>query len=221
MLIGAMTPCPCGYYGDRVQECTCSNAMVSRYQADKRHPANLGAAAGPRQCCAQVDIHIEVPRVEYEKLSDDRLGEPSAAIHKRVEAARARQEARLAGTRMLANADMGPGEVRDYCRLDDAGKSLLKAAMQQHRGGTCMSARAYHRILKLARTIADPSMPQGRPGRQRRDPDSTFGEGDSVQTEKTKLNCDPTSIPLRKHCHGSQSWGPWARANCPLWSRYQ
>jgi hypothetical protein len=92
-----------------------------------------------------------VPRVEYEKLSDERLGEPSAAIRKRVEAARTRQAARFAGTRMLANADMGPGEVRDFCRLDDAGKSLLKAAMQQLH----MSTRAYHRILKLARTIAD------------------------------------------------------------------
>jgi len=133
-----MNPCPCGY-GDPVKACTCSNAMVSRYQ--KR-------ISGP--LLDRIDIHIEVPRVEYEKLSDDRLGEPSAAIRKRVEVARARQAARFEGTRMLANADMGPGEVRDYCRLDDAGKSLLKAAMQQLH----MSARAYHRILKLARTIA-------------------------------------------------------------------
>ena len=119
--------------------------MASRYQ--KR-------ISGP--LLDRIDIHIEVPRVEAtlrvdEKLSDDRLGEPSAAIRKRVEVARARQAARFEGTRMLANADMGSGEVRDYCRLDDAGKSLLKAAMQQLH----MSARAYHRILKLARTIAD------------------------------------------------------------------
>jgi magnesium chelatase family protein len=140
MLIGALNPCPCGYYGDPVRECTCSNAMVSRYQ--KR-------ISGP--LLDRIDIHIEVPRVEYEKLSDDRLGEPSAAIRVRVEAARARQAARFEGTRMLTNADMGPAEVREYCRLDDAGKSLLKAAMQQLH----MSARAYHRILKLARTIAD------------------------------------------------------------------
>jgi len=138
-----MNPCPCGYYGDPVQECTCSNAMVSRYQ--KR-------ISGP--LLDRIDIHIEVPRVEYEKLSDERLGEPSAAIRQRVEAARARQAARFEGTRMLANAVMGPGEVRDFCRLDDAGKSLLKAAMQQHPEGTRMSARAYHRILKLARTMA-------------------------------------------------------------------
>ena len=140
MLIGSMNPCPCGYYGDAVRECTCSFAMVSRYQ--KR-------ISGP--LLDRIDIHIEVPRVEYEKLSDDRLGEPSAAIRARVEAARERQRQRFVGTRFLTNADMGPGEVRDYCQLDGAGKSLLRAAMQQLH----MSARAYHRILKLARTIAD------------------------------------------------------------------
>jgi magnesium chelatase family protein len=87
--------------------------MVSRYQ--KR-------ISGP--LLDRIDIHIEVPRVEYEKLSDERLGEPSAAIRKRVEAARARQAARFAGTRMLANADMGPGEVREFCRLDDVPAEL-------------------------------------------------------------------------------------------------
>ena len=135
-----MNPCPCGYYGDPVKECTCSPMMVSRYQ--KR-------ISGP--LLDRIDIHIEVPRVEYEKLSDDRLGEPSAAIRARVEAARERQVRRFAGTGLLANADMGPAEVRDFCQVDLAGKSLLKAAMQQLQ----MSARAYHRILKLARTIAD------------------------------------------------------------------
>jgi magnesium chelatase family protein len=99
----------------------------------------------------RIDIHIEVPRVEYEKLSDDRLGEPSQAIRERVEAAREQQRGRFEGTRLLTNADMGPAEVREQCRIDDAGKSLLKAAMRQLQ----MSARAYHRILKLARTIAD------------------------------------------------------------------
>jgi magnesium chelatase family protein len=103
----------------------------------------------------RIDIHIEVPRVEYEKLSDERLGEPSAAIQARVEAARECQRRRFAGAALLTNADMGPAEVREYCLVDDAGRSLLRAAMQQRPGGTRMSARAYHRILKLARTIAD------------------------------------------------------------------
>ena len=118
--------------------------MVSRYQ--KR-------ISGP--LLDRIDIHIEVPRVEYEKLSDERLGEPSAAIRARVEAARERQRRRFAGTALLTNADMGPAEVREYCPVDDAGRNLLRAAMQQRPEGTRMSARAYHRILKLARTIAD------------------------------------------------------------------
>jgi len=141
MLIGAMNPCPCGYFGDPVKECTCSMSVISRYQ--KR-------ISGP--LLDRIDIHVDVPRVEYEKLSDDRLGEPSAAIRARVEAARQRQRQRFAASaRLLSNADMGPAEVREHCPLDDAGKGLLRAAMQQLH----LSARAYHRILKLARTIAD------------------------------------------------------------------
>ena len=114
--------------------------MISRYQ--KR-------ISGP--LLDRIDIHVEVPRVEYDKLTDDRLGEPSAAIRERVEAARERQRQRFAGTRLTCNADMGPAEVREYCRIDDAGRSLLRVAMTQ----LSMSARAFHRILKLARTIAD------------------------------------------------------------------
>ena len=140
MLVAAMNPCPCGYFGDPTHECTCSPAMVSRYQ--KR-------ISGP--LLDRIDIHIEVPRVEYEKLADDRLGETSALIRQRVEAARERQRRRFAGTHLTCNADMGPAEVREYCQVDEAGRSLLKAAMRQ----LAMSARAFHRILKLARTIAD------------------------------------------------------------------
>ena len=140
MMIAAMNPCPCGYYGDPVKECTCNFGLVSRYQ--KR-------ISGP--LLDRIDIHIEVPRVEYEKLTDERLGEPSVAVQKRVEAARERQRQRFNGTGLLSNADMGPAEVRTLCQIDDSGKSLLRAAMQQLQ----MSARAYHRILKLSRTIAD------------------------------------------------------------------
>jgi magnesium chelatase family protein len=114
--------------------------MVSKYQ--KR-------VSGPLM--DRIDIHVEVPRVEYEKLSGDRLGEPSARIRARVEGARERQRRRFAGTKLACNADMGPAEVRQFCAVDEAGKNLLRAAMQQLQ----MSARAYHRILKLARTIAD------------------------------------------------------------------
>lgn len=139
-------PCPCGYHGDPVKECTCSLTQVLRYQ--KR-------ISGP--LLDRIDIHIEVPRVEYDKLTSNRLGESSAQIRERVERARERQRQRFtasgdgAGPHLQCNGDMGPAEVRRYCEVDDQGKSLLRAAMQQMQ----MSARAYHRILKLARTIAD------------------------------------------------------------------
>jgi len=93
-----------------------------------------------------------VPRVDYEKLSDRRLGEPSATIRGRVEAARKRQRERFKNVEGVAcNAEMRPAEIREYCELDAAGQSLIKAAMRQMH----LSARAYHRILKLSRTIAD------------------------------------------------------------------
>ena len=99
----------------------------------------------------RIDIHVEVPRVDYEKLTDDRRGELSATVRERVERARGVQRQRFAGTGLVCNAEMGPTEVRDVCRLDEAGRALVRAAMQQLQ----MSARAFHRILKLARTIAD------------------------------------------------------------------
>ena len=135
-----MNPCPCGDYGDPVKECTCSLANVLHYQ--KRNSGPL---------LDRTDIHVQAPREDYEKLSGNRLGEPSEKIRERVEQARARQRQRFAGTNLQANADMGPAEVQQYCAIDDAGKNLLRPAMQQMQ----MSARAYHRILKLARTIAD------------------------------------------------------------------
>ncbi|HVN54632.1 MAG TPA: YifB family Mg chelatase-like AAA ATPase [Anaerolineaceae bacterium] len=139
-LIGAMNPCPCGYFGDPLKPCTCSAGMVTRYQ--KR-------ISGP--LLDRIDIHIQVPRVEYEKLSDSRLGEPSTTVRERVEIARKRQRQRFQGSDVACNADMHPAEVRKFCALDDAGRSLMKAAMSQLQ----LSARAYHRVLKLARTIAD------------------------------------------------------------------
>jgi magnesium chelatase family protein len=107
----------------------------------------------------RIDIHIEVPRVDYEKLSGDRLGESSEAIRARVQAARDIQTKRYSSIRIsnnelsniVCNADMRVGEIRQFCRLQDEGQSLMRAAMTQLN----LSARAYHRILKLARTIAD------------------------------------------------------------------
>jgi magnesium chelatase family protein len=139
-LIGAMNPCPCGYYGDPVKACTCSASTITRYQ--KR-------LSGPM--LDRIDIHVDVPRVDYEKLSDQRLGEPSAVVRARVEAARQIQLQRFAGSKVHHNADMGVAEVRKFCELDAEGRALVKAAMAQMQ----LTARAYHRVLKLARTIAD------------------------------------------------------------------
>ena len=145
MLVGAMNPCPCGWFGDTQHECTCNMSTVGRYQ--KR-------LSGP--LLDRIDIHVEVPRVDYDKLSDTRRGEPSKVIRARVEvSARAPAAALRRGRRQRqAPVDQrryGPGEIREFCPVDDAGHSLLRAAMRQLN----MSARAYHRTLKLARTIAD------------------------------------------------------------------
>ncbi len=139
-LVAAMNPCPCGYYNDPVKPCTCSSSTVTKYQ--KR-------ISGP--LLDRIDIYVEVPRVEYDKLSDKRLGEPSEVVRARVEAARSRQRARFKENGLASNADMRPVEVRKFCPLDESCSNLMRTAMSQFQ----LSARAYHRILKLARTIAD------------------------------------------------------------------
>ena len=140
MLVGAQNPCPCGYYGDPTHPCTCSNAMITRYR---------NRISGPLM--DRIDIHVEVPRVPVEKLTARRRGEPSEMVRERVEAARRRQTERFQGTPLHANGDMGASEVKHFCELDEAGTQLMKSAMRQMN----LSARAFHRILKLARTIAD------------------------------------------------------------------
>jgi magnesium chelatase family protein len=151
---GAMNPCPCGYLNDPVKSCTCSTGTVTKYQ--KR-------ISGP--LLDRIDIHIEVPRVDYDKLSDRRTGEPSGTIRARVETARQRQRERFAALKdpsdgrhpaggchpVSCNADMRPAEIRQFCTLDATGQSLMRSAMSQLQ----LTARAYHRVLKLARTIAD------------------------------------------------------------------
>jgi len=140
MLVGAMNPCPCGYFGDPVRQCTCPPALVSRYQ--KR-------ISGP--LLDRIDIFVEVPRIEYEKLADDRLGESSEAIRVRIETARIIQRQRFEGSKLTCNADMTPVEIRSFCRTEPAAQRLLQTAVRQ----LSLSARSFHRILKLARTIAD------------------------------------------------------------------
>jgi magnesium chelatase family protein len=145
-LVGAMNPCPCDYYGDSLKPCTCAPSAVTKYQ--KRISGPLLDRKVPRDFYG-IDIHIEVPRVDYEKLSSDRLGGSSETIRVRVEAARQRE--RFDGTEIVCNADMRVAEVRKFCKLDEAGASLVRAAMSQLQ----LSARGYHRALKLALTIAD------------------------------------------------------------------
>jgi len=140
MLVGAMNPCPCGYYGDPFRQCSCNPSLVARYQ--KR-------ISGP--FLDRVDIFIEVPHIDYEKLSDDRLGEASRKVQQRVTAARLRQQKRFEGINMSSNNEMTPVEVREFCRTEEDARNLLKAAMKQLH----LSARAFHRILKLALSIAD------------------------------------------------------------------
>jgi magnesium chelatase family protein len=135
-----MNPCPCGYYGDPVRQCTCSPGTVARYQ--KR-------ISGP--FIDRVDMFIEVPHVDYEKLADDHLSEPSQNIRERVETARELQLKRFKGSKLVCNAEMTTIEVRKFCTVEDSAKSLLKAAMKQ----LYLSARGFHRVLKLGRTIAD------------------------------------------------------------------
>ncbi len=140
MLVGAMNPCPCGFYGDNFKPCTCAPLMVSRYQ--KR-------ISGP--LLDRIDLFVEVPRVEYQKLVSEEESEGSAHVRERVEKARERQRQRFANTRLLSNADMTPVEVRAHCQVEPAAQGLLQMAMQQLH----LSARGFHRVLKLSRTIAD------------------------------------------------------------------
>jgi magnesium chelatase family protein len=140
MLVAAMNPCPCGYYTDPIKECSCSLNTITRYQ--KR-------ISGP--LLDRIDIQVEVPRVDYDQLSSDRLGEASSEVQKRVERARRVQEGRLRNSPRSANGDMVPKEIREFCPLDSDCRMLLRTASQQ----LGLSARAYHRVLKISRTIAD------------------------------------------------------------------
>ena len=140
MLIAAMNPCPCGFFEDPVRDCTCTSTAILKYQKK---------ISGP--LLDRIDIHTHVPRIEFDKLASTAPAEPSSAIRARVEAARAVQAGRFDGSSIVCNADMGPAEVRQFCRLDLASENLMRSAMAKMH----LSARAFHRLLKLARTMAD------------------------------------------------------------------
>jgi magnesium chelatase family protein len=132
---------PGGYHGDPTRACTCAPSAIARYQQ---------RISGP--LLDRIDIHVEAPRVDYEKLTGRGESETSAVVRRRVLAARERQARRFAGhERVRVNAEMGPAEVRRYCEVEPSAQPLLRAAAQRLQ----LSARAFHRVLKLARTIAD------------------------------------------------------------------
>jgi magnesium chelatase family protein len=142
MLAAAMNPCPCGYFNDKQRDCMCTQPMIQRY---------VSKVSGP--LLDRIDIHIEVPAVQYKELRAGQAAEGSAQIRDRVLAARARQTDRfaLAGERIYANSQMTTRQIRTYCELSSDAEKLLERAMQQQG----LSARAHDRILKVARTIAD------------------------------------------------------------------
>jgi magnesium chelatase family protein len=142
MLAAAMNPCPCGFYNDPLRECRCTPPQVQRY---------VGRVSGP--LLDRIDIHVDVPAVHFKELSDRGApeSEGSTDIRARVLAARGRQAERFRGSRVFSNAQMPPGLIRRYCRLDSEGERLLEQAMTRQG----LSARAYDRILKVGRTIAD------------------------------------------------------------------
>jgi magnesium chelatase family protein len=141
MLVCAMNPCPCGHYGSPMQECTCQVNQIQKY---------VGKISGP--LFDRIDIHVEVPGVRFTDLASKRKGERSKCIRERVVRARERQANRFAGRGgVFCNADMTSVEIKEYCHIDEGGMELLKTAMNR----LGLSARAYDRILKVSRTIAD------------------------------------------------------------------
>lgn len=140
MLIAAMNPCPCGYYSDPKHECSCMHQQIIRYRSK---------ISGP--LLDRIDIHVEVPAVPYKELMGKSCSESSKDIRKRVSAARVFQSRRFEKTKIYCNAQMGSRHIRKHCNIDEASSALLEKAIDK----LGLSARAYNRILKIARTIAD------------------------------------------------------------------
>jgi magnesium chelatase family protein len=140
MLVAAMNPCPCGFFGDMSRECRCSPDQMQKY---------ISRISGP--LLDRIDIQVEVPAVKYQDLASSADGEPSSQIHNRIQGAREIQQSRFESTNIYSNASMRPKEIKQYCQATDAAQELLRVALTQ----LGLSARAYDRILKVSRTIAD------------------------------------------------------------------
>jgi magnesium chelatase family protein len=139
VLVAAMNPCPCGFWGDAERECTCLPDQIERYR---------GRLSGP--LLDRIDLRVHVPRVPFERLRDDGR-ESSAVVRDRVQAARERMRARLAGSAHRVNADLTVADIKRFCRVDAETEALLGGAVRTRR----LSARGYHRVLRVARTAAD------------------------------------------------------------------
>jgi magnesium chelatase family protein len=140
LLVGAMNPCPCGYLTDPRRACSCTPTQVINYRS---------RLSGP--LLDRIDIHVEVPPVAYRDLASDGPEEASGALRLRVEEARERQRKRFSGSRTHCNSHMTPLQLKEACRLDEASQGLMEAAVSR----LGLSARAYDRVLRVARTIAD------------------------------------------------------------------
>jgi magnesium chelatase family protein len=140
MLVAAMNPCPCGHATNPDKQCVCSPSQVSRYKRK---------ISGP--LLDRIDLHIEIPPIKYDKLAGEKMGEQSAVVRTRIEAARQKQTERFSQDKIKTNAEMNLVQMKKYCQLDNAGQELLKTAVNNYH----LSARSYHRILKISRTIAD------------------------------------------------------------------
>ncbi|MBP5242812.1 MAG: ATP-binding protein, partial [Clostridia bacterium] len=140
ILCGSMNPCPCGNYGSRDRECTCSISQIRRYREK---------ISGP--LLDRIDLQVEVDDVKYDDLSSDRLEEPGEKVRERVNHARKIQRERFHGLPIRTNSEMGEAELRKFCRLDGECNAILRAAFEQFH----LSARARSRLIKVARTIAD------------------------------------------------------------------
>ena len=140
MFAASMNPCPCGYYGSPEKECTCTTYQISKY---------MGKISGP--LLDRIDICIEVNPVKYSKLDSEEKIETSEEIKKRVDKARKIQNERYKNTKILSNSELTPKMIEKYCKLDEKGKQILENAFNKLH----LSARAYTRILKVSRTIAD------------------------------------------------------------------
>jgi len=140
ILIAAQNPCPCGFASDPEKQCTCSPSQIIKYQQ---------RVSGP--IIDRIDLHVEVPRLSFEKLTSEKVAESSAAIRQRVAVARQKQQERFSNLPIMYNGEMRPQEIKEFCELDQPSLELLRNAVNQFH----LSGRSYHRILKISRTIAD------------------------------------------------------------------